>query len=161
MIELKSITTFYISSEDRICILGMGDGATAVTIWLTLSQMQRLVPPLLRWLEQQSGTGLPHSFAQQAAKAQTPPRAAVAAGIDSVSWLVTRIELAFADRVIRITLNGAASKTARLSLTPVLLSQWLVIVYKAYCMAGWPLVVWPVWMGEFTLTQKPPATAMH
>lgn len=52
---LQRITTEYRAQEDRLCLTGERANGDAVVLWLTQRLLNRLVPHLTGWLEQQKG----------------------------------------------------------------------------------------------------------
>ena len=165
MADLQRLTTEYCDVEDRVRLTGAVTDQAPVVLWLTQRLLQRLVPPLVQWLEQ-SGRALPRadvlqSFAQHAAQAELIPQAPVRGGADSASWLVHSIEFASTDRVVRLTFKGADRHVATLTMTATLLRQWMAILHMACRKAGWPLDLWPAWMTETTAPAKPAAMALH
>lgn len=157
MKELQRITTQYIEREDRLRLSGSLQGEVTVVLWLTQRLLLRLLPPLFRWLDTHQPAAVPrpevlHSLAQQRAQAQrqsAAPEVAVQAQPSSQSWLVTSIQVTSTDQAVRLTFKGAQPQEAVfVSMTPVLLRQWLAIVYTGYCTGQWPKDCWPQWMLE-------------
>lgn len=151
---LERITTEYIDTEDRIRISGEVGNDVPVVIWLTQRLLQRLLPMLLQWLENQNAD-MPHAeilqgFAQQAAKAELTPQAPVLACCDSTAWLVVlSVDVVQSEQAVSLTFyggNGQEPVSLTLAATP--LRQWLSIVYGAYLKAEWPIKIWPGWLQE-------------
>lgn len=150
---LERITTEYIDTEDRIRLSGEVGNDVPVVIWLTQRLLQRLLPKLLQWLENQNAdmphADILHGFAQQAAKAELAPQAPVLAGSDSTAWLVQSVDIEQSEQAVSLTfygVNGQDPVSLALAATP--LRQWLSIVYDAYLKAEWPIEVWPGWLRE-------------
>jgi hypothetical protein len=164
MAELQRATTEYVAAEDRIRLSGALDGGATVVIWLTLRLLQRLLPPLVQWLEQRGG-GVPradvlHSFAQQKAQAGMAPSPPVQAAAESAAWLAASIDLARGDKAVRLTFKGQGGESAALTMTPTLLRQWLAILHAGYRRGGWPQDQWPGWIAENTAA-RPKAVVLH
>lgn len=172
MSALQKVTTEYVEAEDRIRLAGEIGPKHTVVIWLSLRLLQRLLPHLLQWLEQESvgsvvatQAAMPwheqawQGFAQQAAQAQLPKQAPVVATQAQATWLVHSIELAATPEQIQLIFKGAQdSEQASLGLVTQALRQWLGILYSVWQQAQWPLHIWPQWMQE-SLT--PSAASTH
>ncbi len=166
MNELQRATTEYIDSEDRLRLSGTVDGQQTVVLWLTHRLLQRLLPPLLTWLDKRQPDAVPradvlHSFAQQQAQSKLPRQAPVQAKAESQTWLVTSIDITSSDQAVRLIFKGRQQEAAQLTLTPIQLRQWLGILHAGYRAAQWPLDAWPVWMAEGTAIRPPPAALLH
>src|SRR5688500_11623886 len=90
-VTLKRVSTEYSDREDRLRLSGEVEGAGPVVIWLTQRLAARLLPLLLKYLDQQTD-GRPHrdalhGFAQQAARAELKPQAPVRAEPSAESLL--------------------------------------------------------------------------
>jgi len=153
--SLQRITTEYSDLEDRIRLSGETENAATIVVWLTQRLLERLLPVLLQWLEQQnaatSHAEMLHDFAQQVAKAGLIPQIPVQAGADSMAWLALSVNIAQSEQAVSLTLRGIDGQDVNLTLTANPLRQWLAILHTAYCNAGWPLAVWPEWMRARTL----------
>lgn len=156
--RLLRVTTEYVPAEDRFRLSGELEGDAPLVLWLTQRLLQRLVPALLRWLEQQQGGGgLPgevvQGFAQQAAKAALVPQAPVRAVSGSREWRVLSVDVGGSGQgvVLRFRADEAgadADDGGLLYLEAKPLRQWLGILYEGYVKAGWPLDLWPAWLRE-------------
>lgn len=152
--ELQRITTQFVAGEDRLRLAGEGGIGDARVLWLTRRLVDRLVPVLVRWLEEQAPVqdawqgALLQSFAQQAASASLVPQAPVLGAPNSVSWLVIEVDIARGARQIGLRFKSAAGEQASLSMEAQPLRQWLGILYTAYQQAEWPLALWPQWLRE-------------
>lgn len=162
---LQRITTEYILAEDRIRLSGQVEGGAPIVVWLTLRFLQRLLPKLLQWLEQQTPEmprpEIVHGFAQQAAKAEMTPLPPVRAVTGSSVWLAQSVDLGRSERALCLTFRGIDGQHASLVLEAKPLRQWLSIVYEAYQKAKWPLEIWPVWLQESARTLKPDPVMLH
>jgi len=167
MAELQRITTQYIDSEDRIRLCGESAPNETVVLWLTQRLLNRLVPHLLTWLEQQAGVpggigsdvraDVVHSFAQQAALASMEMQAPVQAHTARQTWLVQSVDVTVNPQLVRLTFKGAdtaqqdASLEATVSMQAQPLRQWLSILHAQCTRAGWMSpeatnTVWPEWL---------------
>lgn len=161
---LQRITTEYVADEDRIRLAGEGaDGATVV-IWLTQRLLQRLLPVLLQWLEQQGAPQEVHGshtlhaellqgFAQQAARAELAPQAPVQPNAGSTAWLAHAVDIGHAAQAVNLTFRSTDGARAALLLSDKQLRQWLGILSDATLKAEWPPGAWPQWLRDST----PPA----
>lgn len=164
---LERITTAYIDSEDRIRLCGETAPNQAVVLWLTQRLLNRLVPHLLTWLEQQTGVSggigadvradVMHSFAQQAAMSSLRRQAPVQAHAARQTWLVHAVDVTVNAHTVRLTFRGSASAhkganlEAAVSMQSIPLRQWLSILHEQCRRAGWASpeaagAVWPAWL---------------
>lgn len=159
MADLQRITTEYIESEDRIRLSGELAPQATVVLWLTQRLVNRLLPHLLGWLEQQTGQGamgdLFQGFAQQAAMANLEQQPPVQSAPQSQAWLVHAVNLTAAAEGVRLTFRCAGdasppdgSDAVGLTLHAQALRQWLGILHTQYRKADWPLTGWPDWLME-------------
>lgn len=164
MSDLQRITTEYVDSEDRIRLCGESAPNQTVVLWLTQRLLNRLVPHLLTWLEQQtavpSGVGsdvraeVVHSFAQQAAMASMEMQAPVQAQSAQSTWLVQSVDVTVNQQLVRLTFKGGqqgADLSASVAMQALPLRQWLSILHEQCRRAGWvspeaPNAVWPEWL---------------
>lgn len=149
MHQLQKFTTEYIAAEDRIRLSGQIEGNASLVIWLTQRLLQRLIPVLTEWLENQGPQDLPgeivHSFAQQAARTKITPQEPVAATAAESSWLASAIDIKRGTQAVRLTFRGTTNQNAELPLNSTHLRQWLAILHDLYAGAQWPMHVWPDW----------------
>ena len=162
---LERITTQYVAQEDRVRLTGQTPEGTPVVIWLSMRMLQRLLPPLFKWLEQQGPAStfkdLRQGFAQQAARAELQATAPVRAKADSQTWLAHGVDIAYWKGVVRLTFKAPGEEDAILRMPVKPLRQWLGIVYEAYRKAEWPLQVWPDWVREASASPKKDETVLH
>jgi len=151
MSDLQRITTEYSEAEDRIRLAGETADGTTLTLWLTRRLLDRLIPHLVLWLEQQHAdlprADLMQEFAQQKAQSQLVPQAPVAAP-DEGGRLVQAIDLTPGTEQLHLNFKGAAGEPAGIGFAAIPLRQWLGILQQAYAMAEWPLTPWPAWMTD-------------
>lgn len=165
MIELQRLTTDYVDSEDRIRVTGEVANQSAQVLWLTRRLLDRLVVQLMLGLEQQQG-GMPHAdlllgFAQQSAQSQLLPQAPVQMMPDSKAWLVCSVNISGNVEQVQLTFVDSAGHMASVSFSALALRQWLGIVHQAYCVARWPLDVWPQWMADATVSKPEQTQVWH
>ena len=170
MSDLQRITTEYVDSEDRIRLCGESAPNQTVVLWLTQRLLNRLVPHLLGWLEQQAGMSggigsdvradVMHSFAQQVAMSSMAMQAPVQAHAAQSAWLVQSVDVTVNQTVVHLTFKGQPSSDQ--SVTPLdesvtmqalPLRQWLSILHEQCRRAGWVPTspeaaggVWPEWL---------------
>ena len=174
MPELQRITTEYVDSEDRIRLCGEVAPNQAVLLWLTQRLLNRLVPYLLGWLEQQVGGSSGESgdvhrraaadtraevvngFAQQAAIAAMEQQSPVQAHTAQTAWLVHTVDVTVNQQFVRLTFKGPpgtapsiSSLEAGITMHALPLRQWLSILHEQCHRAGWvptsPEAVGAVW----------------
>jgi hypothetical protein len=159
MPQLQKFTTEYVAPEDRIRISGQVEQGAPQVIWLTQRLMQRLVPVLTRWIEQQNPQGVSgevgHTFAQQAARTALAPQEPVNASEGGSSRLAAAIDISRSAQAVRLTFRDQEDRSTELTLNGTQLRQWLNIVHDLYAGAGWPLDIWPDWM-QSTPDPQPP-----
>lgn len=164
-IELQRITTQYIDHEDRIRLAGEIDSKEAVVLWLTRRLLDRLLPLLFNWLEQQEAdtprAEVLHSFAQAAARAALQPQAPVQTEAPTATWLVHSVDVIRTDNAIRLVFRSAEAQMAHLTLAAKPLRQWLAIMYEQFRQGDWGTAEWPAWMEETHRPAPLSATALH
>ena len=159
--SLSRLTTDYVETEDRIRITGEilnlteQEAPRTVVLWFTQRLISRLLPHLLKWLENndvpQGWNQAAQGFVQQAAIAALGPQTAVCREPESETWMVHNIQLTCTPHNAQIGFQSAPNGPeyrARLVLEAQPLRQWLNIVYEQYRRAQWPLSLWPQWLTE-------------
>ncbi len=163
--ELQRITTEYLIEEDRLRLAGATPADVALAIWLTRRLLQRLLPELFKWLEQQGGklpqTEALQSFATHSAKAQMKPQPPVKLDSSVQPWLATSVDMARSSQALRLVFKGAAGQQAGLTTSPKVLRQWLLIVQQQCIKAQWPFDFWPDWMTENAVGAPPSKVVLH
>jgi hypothetical protein len=167
MSELQRVTTEYVDVADRIRVTGELPSGQPVVLWLTMRLLNRLLPPVLQWLER-SMPDVGHAqmmlgFEQQAARAALEDQAPVLALADSDTWLVIEIDVNLTDQQLQLRFKGEAPKQqVALTLDGQSLHQWLNILHEHYRLAEWPMAVWPAWMDESKAPEPArPLASMH
>ena len=150
----------------------------------------RLVSPMLEWLNEiarAEGKGdlgqaeLMQDFAQQAAKARLEPQAAVpvpsmpdpnapiettsgagaSARLDDI-WLVKEVDISKSTNgVLTLTFKREGANGAKLSMAPIELRQWLIILHSQWLQAGWPAAIWPEWVDTSPKASEQPLKGLH
>jgi hypothetical protein len=147
---IKRMTTEFIEAEDRLRLSGEIENAEPAVMWLTQRLVSRLLPPLLQWLDRQTGAPLRremiHGFAQEAALAELKPQAPVQAPTAEEAWRVEAIDVIPAEDGIGLVFRTGGARAASLGLTAQELRQWLAILYAIWLRAEWPTTVWPEWI---------------
>jgi hypothetical protein len=170
VIKLQRLTTEYIVIEDRIRISGETRDSGPVVMWLTNRLAMRVVPQLLRWLEDQAAPtagsssdspGLKRelqSFAQAAAVARLRQQKPVVAEARTPSWVVKAIDITVTRGGLSMTFRGEQDQSASLRFDAMGLRQWLSILHRAWSKAQWPSLVWPDWIER---DESPPRDAVR
>lgn len=160
MSMLQRITTEYVELEHRIRLSGELTSGNTVVLWLTQRLVNRLVPHLTAWLEQQvvPASSIPsvqaahqdivQGFAQQAARAQLSPELPVRAAASLAGWRVDLVDITQSEEAMVLTFKGEAQAHATLTLAAQPLRQWLGIVYEQCLCGAWPTTMWPVWLEQ-------------
>lgn len=165
--ELQRVTTEYVVTEDRIRLSGATADERTVVLWLTQRLLNLLAPQLTGWLERQDASErmdseLVQGFAQEAAEASLNAQPAVQAASPAGAWLVESVDIHIGPDGVVLTFKAEHGAVANLMLLTQALRQWLGIVRGQYGVGGWPLNVWPTWMGEIQASKaKPATTALH
>lgn len=159
--ELRRITSEYLDFEDRVRLTGELEDGQQVVLWLTRRLLDRLVPPLVDWLERKGRASLDEppspataardvafqSFVQDAVRSDMRPERTVQARLGERSWLVRSVDVATNPGVASLNFKGFLEvEQARFSPGEGALRQWLGILHDLYGRAGWPQDVWPTWM---------------
>lgn len=149
MLKLETVTTEYIDIEDRVRLTATTVNNVSVQLWLTPRLLQRLLPNLFDWLKKHHSSAFKQKrqtpkMLKQATQPQVQAiqRTTKQTGAESLSWLVTSIDISYNASAIQLTFKGHEA-AAVLSMDVRLLQQWLNILLVAYRNAEWPLTVWP------------------
>lgn len=154
--EIQRFTSEYDEIEDRLSLIGEDAQGAKVRIWITRRLFERLLPVLLRWLDNQTQDlprgDLMQGFAQAAAQAELKPQAPVRAHAEAPSWLAAKVDINTTPERLLLTLHpagaGEAGSLARLPLSATLLRQWLAILHGLSQRSGWSPDLWPEWIAE-------------
>ncbi len=167
-IKLRRLTTEYVVIEDRIRISGETRDSGPVVMWLTNRLAMRVVPQLVRWVEDRAALAASsdyaalkrelQSFAQAAAVAGLKPQRPVIAEGTTPSWIVQAIDMTEIQGRLSITFRGEPDQSASVPFDATGLRQWLSILHRAWSKAAWPSVVWPDWIQR---DESPPQDAVR
>ena len=188
--KLQRVTSIYSDTEDRFRVTGEVNADSTRCLWLTQRLLIRLVPPMLEWLNEiarAEGKGdrgqaeLMQDFAQQAAKARLEPQAAVpvpsmpdpnapiettpgagaSARLDDI-WLVKEVDISKSTNgVLTLIFKREGANGAQLSMAPIELRQWLIILHSQWLQAGWPATIWPEWVDTSPRASAQPLKGLH
>ena len=188
--KLQRITSIYSDVEDRFRITGEVSDESTRCLWLTQRLLLRLVPHILEWLNEiarAEGKGdlgqaeLMQDFAQQAAKAQLEPQAAVpvptmpdpnaaiettpgaaTVGQQEAIWLVKEVDISKSTNgILTLTFKHESANGVQLAMAPIELRQWLIILHSQWLQAGWPAAIWPEWVDTSPKANDQPVKELH
>ncbi|MFA5546954.1 MAG: hypothetical protein WDA10_00305 [Porticoccaceae bacterium] len=160
---LEKVTLLYVVEEDRIKLQGQTKGNDKITLWFTQRLFLRLIPMLIRHLDQRVDveSDLPRkvsSPSQRAAmqsflqdKAMAGRGAAAPVVIDDqplIDQLVVTLDLSQQRRGVVLKFPVEGERLVALPLTQDYIRHWLSVVYGLFVKASWPLDVWPEWVKE-------------
>lgn len=175
---IQRMTTRYIPFEDRVCLMAETDRDVMVHLWLTRRLLDKLLPPVFRWLEKITTTTdivAPEPAEAPSSTTDDPGPAGVrsetaseeeagAEQKETVSvqtddtqtarqeWLVSDIKLAGGEKGIRLIFQPAPGTADAEPVTLVLETraarQWIVILYRHFRTAGWSVNAWPAWLQD-------------
>ena len=165
-VQIRTFTTQYVPTEDRIRIEASDASETRVAQWLTQRLLLNMVPRLLKWLEKHTegsaqlssnpeGAELMQSFAQQAAvtelmnihaKQASPKPQPPRTGTRVPEWLVQAVDVTESSTRMTLTFRNEASEPAAISFLQKELRQWLSVLIRAWGQANWPSAGWPTWI---------------
>ena len=188
--KLQRVTSIYSDTEDRFRVTGEVSAESTRCLWLTQRLLLRLVPHSLEWLneitraEGRGGLGqaeLMQDFAQQAAKARLEPQAAVPVpsmpdpnapietspgasmpALHDDIWLVKEVDISKSTNgVLTLTFKREGANSVQLSMAPIELRQWLIILHSQWLQAGWPPAIWPEWVDTSPKASEQPVKDLH
>lgn len=162
---LRRVSVRYVEIEDRLRLAGEGTGGQTTVLWLTLRLLNRLIPHLCQWLEQQSGNAplaeVRQEFAQQKARTELEKQPPVRTEPDVKGVLIHSVDLKTSNAGMGLQFKDAdGNVVASLQLQPRPLRQWLNIVFDQYRKAQWPTAVWPAWVAQAKPAQTPARAAV-
>lgn len=161
--KIERITTEFVQEEDRIR-LNVEDGSQQrTTLWLTQRLLNRVVPALVKVLEEETA-GNPQAsdlqeFTQQRAQRNIEQEAPVSAA--ETAWLVTRVDLTPNSKAITLVFGDGAKQRARLEVPRTALRQWLSILRELYQRAEWAPDKWPDWLAPLSQTTETKEKQLH
>lgn len=151
MDTIQKITTTYLEDEDRIRLAGENAQGEILVIWLTKRLLDRLLPVLLKRIDDSTlgdnQNEFIQGFAQQAAVSGIPPSQPVTPKAESACWLAISIDVAYRSDWVDLSFKDD-KKASILSLDRIQLRQWLGIIYQAYSKASWSTDLWPNWFSS-------------
>lgn len=157
--QLQRVTSEYIETEDRIRLNGLANQAVT-SIWLSRRLADRLVNPLVQWLEKQQPQPTAEerenflNFAQHAAQEATRQEASPPVTAEkqaSENWLALTIQVQSDTQALTMIFCGIDDpQKIALKMQPDQLRQWLDILYRTYLRAEWPTELWPDWIKNNT-----------
>lgn len=160
MTGIRRFTTDYVPVEDRMRLsLERDDGAVRI-LWLTRPLLNKLVVQLVRRIDAAAPSGVStdrplksgaqQRFTQQAAEASLKPQEPVRVGTTArqagVATLVTSIGLRDGQGGLCVEFKGGKHVLEAVPFTGDALRQWLGVLHKCYCQAGWGGDFWPGWI---------------
>jgi hypothetical protein len=101
-------------------------------------------------------------FAQDAAMAEMVPQAPVTADSKCPLWLAMTVDVEQGEEWVRLRFRGEGShEPATLTLSAKQMRQWLAILQNAWGKAGWPMDLWPEWIGKRSTAVIRPEVIVH
>jgi hypothetical protein len=163
-------TTRYLPAEDRVqLMLELSDEEVQV-LWLTRRLLNRMLPHLIRILDEnapsvvsaaraaaagrEKTSGPPKEalqrFSQEAAVSAIERQPAVGAGghrpEGNISYLVTSVDVNTGPKNLRLDFKSGEEVLHSLPFGENALRQWLSILHSQYRAAGWEEPFWPSWI---------------
>ena len=159
-LELTRITSTYVSTEDRISLVGEDEIGEHQRLWLTQRLLSQLVENLLDWLPQ-AHDGV-QEIAQQVAQSKHEPEHPVTASSECLNWLVKEITIESSRGVMGLQFKSDKCEyVAIVRFNEISLRQWLDILFRQYQHAGWISVDWPSWFVPAVELGLPEGIAVH
>lgn len=168
MATATRFTSRYEPTEDRIQLFLELSEEEVQILWLTRRLLNRMLPHLIRLLNQSSPTtsvdtapsaGKSDSahkeavqrFSQEAAVGAIERQPAVGAGgqrpKDNFAYLVTSVDIHTGPKSLRLDFKSGEEILHTLPFGEAALRQWLSILYAQYRAGGWQEPFWPAWIG--------------
>ncbi len=153
-ILIQRVTTRYSEIEDRICLQAELSDQTVVEFWLTRRFLDRLLPALIKQLDQSQEADAHYQmlqvFNQQAAISSMKTSEPVASPSQVISYLISTVDIQANQQQIRLIFK-VEDKQFILNFDNTELRQWLWIVHNTFIAATWHTEVWPAWFkGEIS-----------
>lgn len=161
--KIERLTTEYVQEEDRIRLNLEDPQQQRTTLWLTQRLLNRVVPALVKVLEEET-SGNPQAselqaFTQQKAQRDIEQEAPIAAA--EHAWLVRRVDLTGRPKAIILVFSDNQSESARLEIPRIALRQWLSILHELYRRAEWSCEKWPDWLAPLSQTTETKGSQLH
>jgi|SRR6056297_1414831 len=167
MTGIRRFTTDYVPVEDRMRLSLEREDGTVRILWLTRPLLNKLVAGLVRRVDPAAPSGkstqrplkagAQQRFTQQAAQASLKPQNPVRAGGDArqagAAVLVTSISLRDGQGGLTVEFKGGEQVLEAIPFSGEALRQWLGVLHKCYCHAGWGGDFWPDWITP----ERPPS----
>lgn len=161
--KAERLTTEYVQEEDRIRLNLEDAEQQRSTLWFTQRLLNRVVPALVKLLEDET-TGSPQSselqaFTQQRATREIEHEAPISPA--SQSWLVRRVDVTPSKQRFLLLFSDEAAHRAQLEIPRTALRQWLSILRELYLRAEWPSEIWPEWLSPLSKADSSRETKLH
>lgn len=163
MVVAKRLTFVYHAAQDRLRMAVEEEGGKRLALWLTARLTRRLAEFLLGKIssddsrqrplnsqlhqDQPVSQGVLQAWEQDLALRGKAQSSDVPVDRETPQILVESVNVRFHARGVELIFlwSGERGKV-RLLLSPTELRQWLDLVFRKTCQAGWPLDYWPDWM---------------
>jgi len=160
MTGIQRFTTDYVPVEDRIRLSLERDDGSVRVLWLTRPLLDKLGAGLVKRLNEAAPSdrsidkllksGAQQRFTQQAAEASIKPQKPVRAQPSDkqavVAMLVTSITLRNDPKALITEFKGGDQVLETVPFSAEALRQWLSVLHRCYCHAGWGGDFWPSWI---------------
>ncbi len=161
--KIERLTTEYVQEEDRIRLNLEDPQQQRTTLWLTQRLLNRVVPALVKVLEEET-SGKPQAsdlqaFTQQRAQRDIEQEAPIPAA--ESAWLVRRVDMTSRPKAVTLVFGDNQSETARLEMPRTALRQWLSILRDLYRRAEWSCENWPDWLAPLSQTAETKDSQLH
>jgi len=163
LFKIERLTTEFVQEEDRIRLNIENAQQGQATLWLTQRLLNRVVPALVKVLEEET-SGNPQAaelqaFNQQKAQQGIVQEAPIKAA--EQSWLVRRVDLTPGKSGVAIVFGDDDGQNARLEMPRIALRQWLSILHELYLRAEWSRDRWPDWLAPLSETSQSQSSKLH
>lgn len=164
MEKLNKITTEYIITEDRIRVCSETINGQTVTIWLTHRLLNALLPHLFSWLDKNkpietvaniqspSIKQIVQEFAQEAAVSKITQQEPVRPKLETRNLLPQAIDISYNEKILTLIFRALEhdknSESYSFSMEPLILRQWLHVLFQHYATARWTIENWPDWINQ-------------
>jgi hypothetical protein len=163
MFVAKKLTIVYHAAQDRLRMAVEDEKNRRLVLWLTARLTRKLIEHLLqnvvstvsRNLSQAAGQrssptlskGALQAWEQDLALRARQVSNAVAIEEATPQFLVESVNVRYNPQGLDLTfLCSGGQGSMRFSMSPTELRQWLDLVFRKTCQAGWPLDYWPEWI---------------
>lgn len=161
--KIEKLTTEYVQEEDRVRLNLTDPQSNRSSLWFTQRLLNRMIPALVKVLEEET-QGQPQSSDlqafNQAQAQQSIEQDSPVAPADS-SWLVHRIDMTPSKTKVVLVFTDGDNTSARLDIPRKALRQWLSIVRELYKHAGWSTEFWPSWLKPLSGQDHPNKSRLH